>query len=291
MPEIGNKAVRVLVGFVLYKSDLNIFKKSLMSFKNQSTDLCQINIQIAIIDNHDGSQLEAVQEIAETIGIPLTFTMPSRNIGFGAAHNQIFYHALESTGGLDYYLCTNPDGIPHRSMMESLIQFSNSRADRGLFEARQFPAEHPKFYNPDDFTTNWCSGCCLLFPRTIYEQLCGFDEDFFLYCEDVDISWRSQLAGYSCFTVPDAFFHHYVHHSDRDLTKQEVHMAVARYKLASKYGAQEEREQQLAKLKMLVSNEEMDKLHAYRPTTKIQLESAPAYLDFNHGGYFSENRW
>jgi N-acetylglucosaminyl-diphospho-decaprenol L-rhamnosyltransferase len=287
----GDKAIIVLVGLVLYKCDLDILEKCLLSFKYQGIDLCKVNIQIAIIDNDNGSQAEAVQSLAKRNGIPIFFTISSENIGFGAGHNRIFSQALEKIGSFDYYLCVNPDGIPHRNMVENLIRFAASKDAKGLFEAKQFPAEHPKFYDPNDFTTNWCSGCCLLFPRAIYETLCGFDEDFFLYCEDVDISWRNQLAGYSCFTVPDAFFHHYVHHADRDLTQQEIHMTVARYKLALKYNAKEESKLQLVKLKVLASSREIYELSAYKPTAKIQLEKFPAYVDFSHGGYFAENRW
>jgi GT2 family glycosyltransferase len=35
-----------------------------------------------------------------------------------------------------------------------------------------------------------------------------FDEDFVSYCEDVDLSFRAQLAGYRCFYVPDAVVYH-----------------------------------------------------------------------------------
>lgn len=35
-----------------------------------------------------------------------------------------------------------------------------------------------------------------------------FDEDFFAYCEDVDLGWRAQLAGYQCVYVPRAVIYH-----------------------------------------------------------------------------------
>jgi GT2 family glycosyltransferase len=37
-----------------------------------------------------------------------------------------------------------------------------------------------------------------------------FDEDLFMYCEDVDLNWRSQLAGYQCIFVPEALVYHHV---------------------------------------------------------------------------------
>jgi len=35
-----------------------------------------------------------------------------------------------------------------------------------------------------------------------------FDEDFFAFCEDVDLTWRAQLAGWKCIYVPTAVVYH-----------------------------------------------------------------------------------
>ena len=35
-----------------------------------------------------------------------------------------------------------------------------------------------------------------------------FDESFFMYCEDVDLNWRSQLAGWRCWYTPQAVVYH-----------------------------------------------------------------------------------
>ncbi len=47
-----------------------------------------------------------------------------------------------------------------------------------------------------------------LYRRTMLEEIGLFDEDFFAYCEDGDLSFRAQLAGYRCFYVPDAVVYH-----------------------------------------------------------------------------------
>ena len=100
-----------------------------------------------------------------------------------------------------------------------MISLAKKNNDSGIFEARQFPVEHPKLYDPVTGKTAWCSGCCLLLPRTVFERLCGFDEFFFMYMEDVDISWRTKLLGYDCYTVQDALFFHFVDESERDVTR------------------------------------------------------------------------
>ena len=44
--------------------------------------------------------------------------------------------------------------------------------------------------------------------RRMLEEIGLFDEDFFMYCEDVDLAWRAQMAGYRCIYIPTAIVHH-----------------------------------------------------------------------------------
>ncbi len=54
------------------------------------------------------------------------------------------------------------------------------------------------------------SGCACVFKREVLEEVGPFDEDFFLYLEDVDLGLRARLAGWRCLYVPDAMlYHHY----------------------------------------------------------------------------------
>ncbi len=54
------------------------------------------------------------------------------------------------------------------------------------------------------------SGAALLARRELLLELGGFDEDFFMYLEDVDLSLRAQLQGYDIYCVADAVvYHHY----------------------------------------------------------------------------------
>lgn len=52
------------------------------------------------------------------------------------------------------------------------------------------------------------SGGAVLYRRTMLEQIGLLDEDFFSHVEDVDLSWRAQLAGYRCLYVPQAIVYH-----------------------------------------------------------------------------------
>ena len=53
------------------------------------------------------------------------------------------------------------------------------------------------------------TGCCLLVRRECWEELGGFDEDFFLYYEDVDLCRRARAAGWSVWYEPAVRVTHY----------------------------------------------------------------------------------
>ena len=54
----------------------------------------------------------------------------------------------------------------------------------------------------------WVSGACMLVRRAAYEAIGGFDEGFFLYCEDTDLCLRLWRAGHGVRFVPAALVHH-----------------------------------------------------------------------------------
>ena len=45
---------------------------------------------------------------------------------------------------------------------------------------------------------DWVSGACMLFPRTAFDEVGGFDEGFPLYAEELDIATRLRAAGWRC---------------------------------------------------------------------------------------------
>ncbi len=57
-------------------------------------------------------------------------------------------------------------------------------------------------------TPDWVSGACMLIRREALEQVGGMDEDFFLYCEDMDVCARVRDAGWDVRFEPRAVVHH-----------------------------------------------------------------------------------
>ena len=55
------------------------------------------------------------------------------------------------------------------------------------------------------------SGAAFLIGRELFTRLGGFDEHFFMYLEDTDLSWRASLLGFNSLFVPESVvYHHYV---------------------------------------------------------------------------------
>ncbi|HEV7460518.1 MAG TPA: glycosyltransferase family 2 protein [Solirubrobacteraceae bacterium] len=167
--------------------------------------------ELIVVDNasRDGT-LEAVSTAA-----PAARVLPQpRNLGFAAGANA---GAAAASGDLLLFL--NPDAEPAAGFVEAIK--APARVDRGWAawmglvtmdgggrintsggvihftgiawsgEARRPVAAAPA--GPTEVA--FLSGTCLALPRSAWERLGGFPEEFFMYCEDVDLSLRARLAG------------------------------------------------------------------------------------------------
>ncbi len=156
--------------------------------------------EVAFWDNAPGDGSAEVIRQARPRFPHTVVEAPEGNIGFGAAHNR-----LAAAGpAAPYLLLLNPDTLPFYNCLTRLLAAAAAHPEAGLLEAAQFPIEHPKAYDPTTGHTNWCAATCLLVPRALFLELGGFDPALFLYCEDVDLSWRVWLRGRSCLYVPTA---------------------------------------------------------------------------------------
>lgn len=60
---------------------------------------------------------------------------------------------------------------------------------------------------PTAEVADWVNGALMWFPRQVYQALGGFDERYFMYCEDADLCLRLQLAGWRMQTAPFNVLH------------------------------------------------------------------------------------
>ncbi len=125
------------------------------------------------------------------------------NLGSAKGHN-----TLAAGSEAEFLLILNPNVVVAPNLFTELLsEFRLSGP--GMVEAKQLPVEHPKDYNPSTGETSWATTACALIPNSLFKELGGFDaESFFLYCDDVDFSWRVRLAGYSVVFRPSAVVFH-----------------------------------------------------------------------------------
>lgn len=160
-------------------------------------------------------------------GIPVQVIRNARNVGFGAAINQ----GAALSGG-EYVACLNDDARPSPQWIEALVARmdaaprAGSAASRillagtsGLLDsaglllypdgtAKQRAHRRPAVQCAEPGEVLLASGCAALYRRSMFDELGGFDEDYFLYCEDTDLGLRSRLAGWTCLYEPEAQVEH-----------------------------------------------------------------------------------
>lgn len=64
-------------------------------------------------------------------------------------------------------------------------------------------------YDAEDEIFGACGGAAL-YRRRLLDEVGLLDERFFMYCEDVDLAWRQQLAGWRTLFVPRAVAYHHL---------------------------------------------------------------------------------
>jgi GT2 family glycosyltransferase len=152
----------------------------------------------------DGRALESLNQMAQNDGVDhISFEFFDANLGSAAGNNRLLNDSKE-----EFILFLNPDTFASpQIMLELALPLRDKRV--GIVEARQLPLEHPKYFDPISGDTSWASMAASLVRREVIDATGAFDADaFFLYCDDVDLSWRARLAGFRVVHQPSARVFH-----------------------------------------------------------------------------------
>lgn len=154
--------------------------------------------------------------------------------GFGANHNQAL------AGALEQFVCVlNPDVVllpQEGDVMGSLcraaatpgagiaypVQIDASGREQDSRRELTTPLSllQRRLLGRKQLRTDWVNAACIVLPAKVWHAVGGFDERFFMYCEDVDLCVRVQLAGGSLVAAPVRI----VHAGQRASSRQWAHL-------------------------------------------------------------------
>lgn len=177
------------------------------------------NVFLPALDEHRGSRILNVHFLNYADNTPLLSDLEQQEnirfqdwsasreaqpIGFGEAHNHLF----SCVNPPDCFIVVNPDSTPLAGCFDTLCN-TYQETSAGIVEARQWPRAHPKEYHLESGDTPWASGAFSLIDSKVFSEIGGFDPVFYLYGEDVDLSWRVWLAGRRVVHEPKAICAHF----------------------------------------------------------------------------------
>jgi GT2 family glycosyltransferase len=269
---------RLRIGIVMFENSPEELERLARSL-TASEPGQDLQVDVRALDNSPTAALERAVLAALGAG---TYRWTGANRGYGSTHNLGMTEAFAA--GADAYLCLNPDAVLHPRCLGELWTMA-SEPDSGLVDARTFPEEHPKAYDPETGETPWCTGTALLVRPAAFAATSGFDEALFMYGEDVDLSWRVRAAGLRTRTAPGALVHHWVEHRPLTLERELRVLRSAAY-LGRKWGD----------AGFAARYERLFQARAGRP---LELETPPSpvsaaarrFADLAHGVRFARSRW
>jgi len=222
-------------------------------------------IELHVVDN---SASPGIRKIIE--GFTANYHFTGANIGYGKAHNL----ALSKAGLSKYHLIMNPDILVGSETIEKLAEYMDNNHDVGavspkivhrdgtlqplnkrfpsvldLLIRRLLPARFKKIFRnrldryemKDTGYNAICdvevmTGCFMFCRNDVIKAVGGFDNRYFLYFEDVDLSRKIQQAGYRTVYYPDtSVVHDWQRASYKSLKMTLIHMWSA-IKYFNKWG-------------------------------------------------------
>ena len=206
----------------LYWNALEYLPRCLQALENQTYK----DFEVILLDN--GSQQPLDPALITQFSLPyFQVLVQKENLGFAGGNN----HAAQYGRG-EYIIFLNADAFPSPDWLAQIYD-ATKRHPNSFFASRLIMANEPekldgewnvyhtsglvwrKSHNqpltqafPVEKEVFSACAAASIYPRRVFEELGGFDEDFFSYVEDIDLDFRLQLQGFSCIYLPTAVVHH-----------------------------------------------------------------------------------
>ncbi len=225
------------LSIIIVNYNVKVFLQNLLDSIQKASK--EIKSEIIIVDNaSDDGSVEFLREKYPSVKLIVN----EANLGFGKANNI----ALKEAKG-KFILLINPDTIVAEDTFVKMISFFSETPEAGLAGCkilnpdgtlqlpcrRSFPGPWTSFtkvtglstlfpkskifarYNltyldeNQTYEVDAISGSFMMMRKEVYEKVGGFDEQFFMYGEDLDLCYRIQKAGYKVYYVHSTQIIHY----------------------------------------------------------------------------------
>lgn len=219
---------------VLYHNKKEQLEKVIYSFLNTTID-----VKLYLVDNSSQDDLKILADMDKRI----EYIFNNANLGYGAAHNIAMKKSIEE--GTRYHVVLNPDIYFEVNVLETLYKYMETFIDIGhimprvlypdgtnqnlckllpspldLFARRFVPIKsfvdkinnryELNFFNYDEIVEiPFLSGCFMFLRVDILKQNCLFDDSFFMYLEDADLTRRIAKIAKTIFYPKVSIYHEY----------------------------------------------------------------------------------
>lgn len=203
--------------------------------------------KLYVIDNNSSESLDL---ILNTDGVE-TF-LSDKNIGFGAAHNKIL-----DVGVGKYHFVVNPDITVNNDVISDIVDFMEQNPDVSMMIPTILNSDGTKQYLPKEIPTfkrlflgrifksvrdeyvwknrtvedvcdvDFCTGSFFCIRGDVFKNLNGFDERYFMYLEDADLTLRAKKFGRTVIAPEFSVIHDWERASSKKIKFLIIHTQSA----------------------------------------------------------------
>jgi len=221
--------------------DFNNPKDTFLAYKSLIAQKLDENIEhrIIVVDNGSSKENQKINRnnfnAEDFIVLDNTFSnieysryniliILDENLGFTGGNNIAFDISLKNKA--DYILLFNNDAIAETDTISKLISYSGGESITGgtiydyenhniiqtlgtyTFGWKGYSSVPHKLITEEKIQVASVSGACMLLPAKILNEIGLFDDNFYLYSEENELSKRALIAGYNSYTIPSAKVYH-----------------------------------------------------------------------------------
>lgn len=240
------------------KNDTEECIKSVLGCKHST-----FSLEVVVVDNGSTDGSETRLKNIDSRGVPFEIIPNGENLGYAGGNNVGIRHALNHEA--DFVLILNNDTIVDDNFLEELVRSSKRHPKIGIFTPKIYFAKgfefHRDKYKPDQLgkviwsaggridwknvygqnigvdeidrgqfnkeeKVDFATGAAMFVKASVFKEIGLFDENYFMYMEDVDFSIKATLSGWGIIYVPKAILWHKVARSSAiggDLNDYYIH--------------------------------------------------------------------